>query len=200
MRWFFGIVKILFVLLILAAAVKLFFTYIPGSELSKFAYDLAKGPSSFESSNKTESSGTQENTEQGIAKEAEDGIKNDTLPYSRPLIDEEGKMDNVDSHTKIQENDTRSYKPNEDFISMDEINAAESIGLADKLEALFIFSKVEKSDMDKIFALIKGGITYGEKEVFEQTLLQNIGKEDFEKLNKLLAKNKKLYSEGKLAD
>jgi len=83
-------------------------------------------------------------------------------------------------------------------IPYDKLISMKNIGLMDKLSVMAIVSKIKKSNMNKIYAIAKDGVTLEEINEIKVILEEDLNKKDMNKLMKIINKNMDLYAQGKL--
>jgi len=81
------------------------------------------------------------------------------------------------------------------FITIDEIKCFKNMGLADKLKVMAIVRKIDKSNIERIYRIAEGGITYDEIEEINMILRENLTSRHIEELNDIIARNKKLLTQ-----
>jgi len=97
-----------------------------------------------------------------------------------------------DADKSMNETDVRT--PEESFLSLDEINFFQKMNLSDKLKVLSVISRLKKEDIEAIYRMISGGITYAEMNKIREILEERLGEKDVGMLENLINKNKELYS------
>jgi len=97
------------------------------------------------------------------------------------------------------EEKSRSSGKEELFLTINEIKTLRNMGMADKLKAMTIFSKIDGSSIEKICTIAEGGITYDEVEEIKLLLRKNLASNHIEELNDIIIRNKKLLSQNRLS-
>lgn len=184
MRWFLGITKILVAVLLLAAVIKLAYTFQPFFKSINSAYERVK---EFGISGPTTKTQERDNSESSDNPDSSGGDNGNSGT-------ENTETENADDNTG---NETNAVKPGDYYMTGREVDSLEKISLADKLTGLSIIGKLKKADIDRIMKISEDGVTYDEMEQIKQILEKDLNHEDMEKLNGILLKNRTLYADGR---
>ena len=86
--------------------------------------------------------------------------------------------------------------PSAYFLTPSEAGCLGGLGLADKISALSLISRIGSAETDRIYEMAGDGITYAEMDEIKATLEKYLSKDDMDILYNLLDKGKKLYAAG----
>ncbi|MFZ5989093.1 MAG: hypothetical protein ACOYWZ_18475 [Bacillota bacterium] len=100
--------------------------------------------------------------------------------------------------SKADSKSTHSGHEKKFFLTHDEIIAMNNVSFTDKIMGLSILRKLNKSDIEDMLKIARGGITFDEMEDLKKILLTKLEPDEIEKLEGMLRKNKKLYAQGRL--
>jgi len=90
-------------------------------------------------------------------------------------------------HSDVDENEAAD-KPDEKFLTLDDISGFEKMAPADKLAAATIMRKISKDDMERVWDIARDGVTYKEIQEIRGILEARLSPKEIGTLEALLLK------------